>query len=97
MAAVSEKAIPRSSTNGVETLTLKVGDDNMFLRKAGKGPPVLLLHGGACDSADWVETMLPLSGYNNFYATEFLLYGLRDRNRYCFYLSVFTNYTRWIM
>ena len=93
MAVVTEKSLPPSSTNGVETLTLKVGDDNIFLRKAGKGPPVLLLHGGACDSCDWVETMVPLSGSYTFYAPDLVGYGQSDRNRDGYYLSDFTDST----
>jgi pimeloyl-ACP methyl ester carboxylesterase len=93
MAVVSEKSLPRSSTNGVETLTLKVGEDNIFLRKAGKGPPVLLLHGGACDSSDWVETMVPLSDSYTFYAPDLVGYGQSDRNRDGYYLSDFTDST----
>jgi len=94
MAVVTEKATPQSSANGVETLTLKVGDDNIFLRKAGEGPPVLLLHGGACDSADWVETMVPLSGSYTFYAPDLVGYGQSDRNRDGYYLSDFTDSTK---
>jgi pimeloyl-ACP methyl ester carboxylesterase len=93
MSVVSEKSLPRSSSNGVETLTLKVGDDNIFLRKAGKGPPVLLLHGGACDSSDWVETMVPLSDSYTFYAPDLVGYGQSDRNRDGYYLSDFTDST----
>jgi pimeloyl-ACP methyl ester carboxylesterase len=93
MAVVSEKASLRSSGNGVETLTLKVGDDNIFLRKAGKGAPVLLLHGGACDSSDWVETMSALSGSYTLYAPDLVGYGQSDRNRDGYYLSDFTDST----
>jgi pimeloyl-ACP methyl ester carboxylesterase len=93
MAVVSEKATPQSSTNGVETLTLKVGDDNIFLRKAGKGPPVLLLHGGACESSDWVETMVPLSDSYTFYAPDLVGYGQSERNRDGYHLSDFTDST----
>lgn len=94
MAVVTEKATPQSSANGVETLTLRVGDDSIFLRKAGEGPPVLLLHGGACDSADWVETMVPLSGSYTFYAPDLVGYGQSDRNRDGYYLSDFTDSTK---
>jgi pimeloyl-ACP methyl ester carboxylesterase len=97
MDVVTEKATPQSSANGVETLTAKVGDDNIFLRKAGKGPPVLLLHGGACDSSDWVETMVPLSDSYTFYAPDLVGYGLSDRNRDGYYLSDFTNSTKGLM
>jgi pimeloyl-ACP methyl ester carboxylesterase len=97
MAVVTEKTDPQPSTNGIETLTVKVGDDNIFLRKAGKGPPVLLLHGGACDSSDWVETMVPLSGSYTFYAPDLLGYGLSDRNRDGYYLSDFANSTKGLL
>jgi len=93
MAVVSEKSPPRSPSDGVETLTVKVGDDNIFLRKTGKGPSVLLLHGGACDSADWIETMVPLSGTYTFYAPDLVGYGLSDRNRDGYHLSDFTDST----
>jgi pimeloyl-ACP methyl ester carboxylesterase len=93
MAVVSEKTFPQSSDNGVETLTVKAGYDNIFLRKAGKGPPVLLLHGGACDSADWIETMVPLSGSHTFYAPDLVGYGMSERNREGYYLSDFTKST----
>ncbi|MBN2100164.1 MAG: alpha/beta hydrolase [Dehalococcoidia bacterium] len=97
MAVVSEKTTPQLSANGVETMTVKVGDDNIFLRKAGKGPPVLLLHGGACDSADWIETMVPLSGSHTFYAPDLVGYGQSDRNRDGYYLSDFADSTRGVM
>jgi len=94
MVVVSDKAIPGSSTNSVETLTVKVGEDNIFLRKAGKGPPVLLLHGGACDSSDWIETMVALSGSYTFYAPDLVGYGRSDRNRDGYHLSDFTDSTK---
>ncbi|MDM8000279.1 MAG: alpha/beta hydrolase [Dehalococcoidia bacterium] len=94
MTVVSEQKTPGSSPNAVETLTVKVGDDNIFVRKAGTGPPVLLLHGGACDSSDWVDTMVPLSGSYTFYAPDLLGYGLSDRNREGYYLSDFADSTR---
>jgi pimeloyl-ACP methyl ester carboxylesterase len=97
MAVVTEKTTPLSSANGVETLTVKVGDDNIFLRKAGKGPPVLLLHGGAGDSNDWVETMLPLSDSYTFYAPDLVGYGQSDRNRDAYHLSDFMDSTLGLM
>lgn len=74
----------------VETLTVKVGGDHIFLRKAGLGPPVLLLHGGASDSADWLGTMVPLSSSYTFYAPDLVGFGGSDRNRDGYSLSHFT-------
>lgn len=93
MVAVSKGEAPQTSANGVETLTLRVGEDNVFLRKAGKGPPVLLLHGGACDSTDWVETMVALSGSYTLYAPDLVGFGLSDRNRDGYHLAHFTDST----
>jgi pimeloyl-ACP methyl ester carboxylesterase len=93
MSVVSEKTELQSPNNVVESLTVKVGADSIFLRKAGKGPAVLLLHGGACDSADWVETMVPLSDSYTFYAPDLVGYGQSDRNRDGYYLSDFTEST----
>ncbi len=93
MVVISEKSYSQASNDGVESLTLKVNDDNIFLRKAGKGPPVLLLHGGACDSSDWIDTMVALSDSYTFYAPDLVGYGLSDRNRDGYYLSDFTDST----
>jgi pimeloyl-ACP methyl ester carboxylesterase len=94
MVSVTGKATPESLGKSVETLTVKVGDDNIFLRKTGEGSPVLLLHGGAGDSSDWVETMVPLSDSYAFYAPDLVGYGLSDRNQDAYHLSDFTKSTR---
>ena len=49
--STDNREAPKPSADGVETLTVKVAGDHIFLRKAGHGPPVLLLHGGASDSS----------------------------------------------
>ncbi len=92
MALVTGKAASQS-VDGVEALTVKVAGDNIFLRKAGQGPPVLLLHGGASDSTDWLGTMVPLSGSYTFYAPDLVGFGLSDRNRDGYHLSHFTEST----
>ena len=93
MLITSDKSCPVVSSNGVESMTLRVNGDNIFLRKAGKGPPVLLLHGGSCDSSDWVETMAALSDSYTLYAPDLVGYGLSERNRDGYCLSDFVDST----
>lgn len=94
MARVNSNEALQPSASGIETLTIKVNGDNIFLRKAGKGPPVLLLHGGACDSADWEETMLPLSDSYTLFAPDLLGYGSSERNQEAYFLSDFADSVR---
>lgn len=65
----------------------------MHYLKAGIGSPVVLLHGGASDSKDWVETMTALSQSYTFYAPDMLGYGLSDRDKPGYYLSEFVDFT----
>ncbi len=47
--------------SGIESLQLKVNGHRIHYLKAGSGAPVVLVHGGASDSRDWVNTMAALS------------------------------------
>lgn len=77
--------------DGVQALTVRVDGDRIFLRKAGQGPPVLLLHGGASDSSDWLDTMVPLSASRALYAPDLIGFGSSDRNRDGYHLSHFSD------
>lgn len=77
----------------METLELRVGDDRIHCLRAGSGTPVLMLHGGACDSRDWIETMTSLSSCCTCYAPDLIGYGLSDNNRDGYYLSDFVDST----
>ena len=90
MVLVSSKEAVQTPANGVETFTVTVNGDSIFVRKAGQGPPVLLLHGGASDSSDWLGTMVPLSSSRTFYAPDLIGFGASDRNRDGYHLSHFT-------
>ena len=81
MANTSLQQTELSTAVPVESLRLKLGDDVIHYLKAGTGPPVLLLHGGACESSDWIETMVTLSDRFTFYAPDLVGYGLSDRNK----------------
>jgi pimeloyl-ACP methyl ester carboxylesterase len=80
-----------SPAQPLESLRLKTGDDVIHYLKSGTGPPVLLLHGGACESSDWVETMTALSDRFTFYAPDLVGYGLSDRNKAGYLLSDFVD------
>jgi len=91
MADTSLQQTELSSPVTVESLNLKLGDDVIHYLKAGGGPPVLLLHGGACESSDWIETMVALSDRFTFYAPDLVGYGLSDRNKNGYVLADFVN------
>lgn len=76
----------------IENLELKVGKRQAHYLKAGSGPPVVLIHGGASDSNDWIETITPLSQSYTFYAPDMLGYGLTERDKPGYYLSEFVDF-----
>lgn len=69
-----------------------MGDDRAHYLKAGSGSPVVLIHGGASDSRDWVSTMTALSHRYSVYAPDLIGYGQSDRTREGYYLSDFSNF-----
>jgi len=79
--------------SGIESLKLKIGKRQAHYLKAGSGPPVVLIHGGASDSNDWAETMTALSQSYSLYALDMLGYGLSDRDKTSYYLSEFVDFT----
>lgn len=81
----------------VESLRVKVGDHGMHLRRTGSGSAVLLLHGGANDSSDWVETMSIFSREYSLYAPDLVGYGQSDRKDAGYCLSDFTEATLALM
>jgi pimeloyl-ACP methyl ester carboxylesterase len=77
---------------GIDSLRLRVGDNQAHYLKAGSGPPVVLIHGGASDSQDWVYTMTALSHRYSLYAPDLIGFGLSDRNKDGYYLSDFSEF-----
>jgi pimeloyl-ACP methyl ester carboxylesterase len=77
---------------GIEGRYMEINGHRVYYRQAGSGPPVLLLHGGASDSRDWLPTMAALSSRFAFYAPDLPGFGRSDRNESGYYLSEFCDF-----
>ncbi|RLC94025.1 MAG: hypothetical protein DRI39_04065 [Chloroflexi bacterium] len=82
-----------STADGIEALRLKVGDCSAHYLKAGSGQPVVLLHGGASDSRDWVGTMDALGRAGTFYAPDLIGFGQSDKSKDGYCLADFVDFT----
>ena len=80
------------SQTAIESLKLKVGDHQAHYLKAGSGLPVVLIHGGASDSRDWLDTITGLSHRYSLYAPDLIGYGQSDRNKDGYYLTDFSDF-----
>ena len=69
-----------------------MNDHQAHYLKAGSGPPVVLIHGGASDSRDWLGTIAALSHRYSLYAPDLIGFGLSDRNKDGYYLSDFSEF-----
>jgi pimeloyl-ACP methyl ester carboxylesterase len=76
----------------MESSKLRLGDHQTRYLKAGSGPPVVLIHGGASDCEDWVHTMAALSNRYCLYAPDLIGFGQSDRNQDGYYFSDFTEF-----
>jgi 4,5:9,10-diseco-3-hydroxy-5,9,17-trioxoandrosta-1(10),2-diene-4-oate hydrolase len=77
----------------VQTLNIRANGHRLHCLRAGSGPSVVLLHGGASDSRDWVETMTAFSHSHTLHAPDILGYGKSDRTRTAYYLREFVEST----
>ena len=78
--------------SGIESLRLRINSHGIHYLKAGSGRPVVLLHGGASDSRDWVETMAALSHRFTFYAPDLIGFGQSERDEKGYYLTDFSDF-----
>ncbi len=77
---------------GIEGRYTEINGHRVYYRRAGSGPPVLLLHGGASDSRDWLPTMAELSSRFEFYAPDLPGFGRSARKESGYYLSEFRDF-----
>ena len=87
------KKMSKSRQGTIESLKLKIDGHQTHYLRAGSGPPVVLLHGGASDSHDWIRTMAGLSHRYSLYAPDMVGYGLSKRNKNSYYLADFVEFT----
>jgi pimeloyl-ACP methyl ester carboxylesterase len=79
-------------SSGIESLWLNINDHRTHYLKAGSGPAVVLVHGGASDSRDWLETMASLAHRFSFYAPDLPGFGQTDRKDSGYYISEFSDF-----
>ncbi len=84
---VTEKATP-----GIPGFELEIKGHRIYYRKTGSGPPVVLLHGGASDSRDWLGTMAALADCFTLYAPDLIGFGQSERKQEGYYLSDFIDF-----
>jgi len=77
---------------GIESCKLNVNGHQAHYLKAGSGPPVVLVHGGASDSRDWLVTIESLAHRYTIYAPDLIGFGQSDRNQDGYYLTDFSDF-----
>lgn len=77
---------------GIESLEITINGRRAHYLKAGAGPAVVLIHGGASDSRDWINTMAALSDRFSFYAPDLPGFGQTERDEQGYYLSDFSDF-----
>jgi pimeloyl-ACP methyl ester carboxylesterase len=78
--------------SGIESILLNLNGRRAHYLKAGSGPPVVLVHGGASDSRDWIPTMASLSHRFTFYAPDLIGFGQSERDEIGYYPSDFSDF-----
>jgi pimeloyl-ACP methyl ester carboxylesterase len=92
MNRVSSDVLDVATDGGVESLNTTVNGAKVHYLKAGSGPPVVLFHGGASDSRDWLETMEALADSYTVLAPDMIGFGQSDKSKPGYYLSDFAEF-----
>ena len=71
---------------------LEIDSHRVHYLKAGSGPPVVFVHGGASDSRDWIESMQALAPDYTLYAPDVIGFGQSGRDEKGYYLSDFSDF-----
>jgi len=71
----------------VQSRDLRLSDNTVHYLAIGSGPPVVLLHGGASTSSEWLGPMAELSSAHAAYALDMIGYGRSSRHEHGYYLS----------
>jgi pimeloyl-ACP methyl ester carboxylesterase len=72
---------------------LNIDGHHVHYLKTGTGPSIILLHGGASDSRDWIDTMNALSNFYSLYAPDILGYGMSAKPKSSYYMFEFVEST----
>jgi len=75
----------------ISSFELNVKGHHIHYLKAGKGRPVVLAHGGASDSRDWLKLMSESRGFT-FYAPDLPGFGESARDEAGYHLTDFSDF-----
>lgn len=76
----------------IESLYMDVRGRRIHYLKAGSGKPVILVHGGASDSREWLGIMEQFKDRFSFYAPDLPGFGASDRDPKGYYLTDFSEF-----
>jgi len=82
------------NNQAMDSLWINIDGRRANYLKAGTGPGVVLLHGGASDCRDWVPTMEALAGRFTLYAPDLIGFGRSDRDEKGYYLGDFSSFVQ---
>ncbi|MCX7912542.1 MAG: alpha/beta fold hydrolase, partial [Dehalococcoidales bacterium] len=71
---------------------IRASSRRAYYLKAGSGSPVVLVHGGASDSRDWIATMAFLADRFALYAPDLIGFGQSEKDEAGYYLSDFSDF-----